>query len=561
MTAECVATLRAFHANFVNYFFSDSVTATVATLALAATVLAVVVAPVLLHRYAGQMRRLMLLQQVANPAQSWVARRDDPAASTLRDAAEPPSTGTSAADIEDASAARFAAIRRATWIAYAAFVIPAPAFLLTATHALADIIGFCAAAPLLAAVPAVVNVRPEGSKTLVLAGMVVLGVILGITEPGAGGVADAVLVASMLGALYVVIAHRKLRSVIVLMTVWLTAALLGALGALWLASPTWLCPSNGGPAEWLVAASALAIAAAVFTAFVYAGREAMRLLSELVERGFLSDISLASAGGLTFVAVLLGFAISMDGPLPKWQIALVIGVWLGETFGWYAWALRGAARPTVQRSLLILRVFSNTRATERILDAVQTRWRYVGPVYEIAGPDLARLNIHPDEFYRFVSSRLYEKFYAGVVEHQHLAAPLARVAGRDGRFSVNQVFCFESAWQATVAQLMKISDVVVLDLHGYSAQRRGTGIEIDLLAREGHLGHVLAVGNASTDWDEFDRHLQREGCEAGAAARLQVAGEDSAARIVTALIRLASRAGDDAAAVRASLSPQQQSSA
>jgi hypothetical protein len=65
-----------------------------------------------------------------------------------------------------------AAIRRATWAAYATFVIPAPALLLTAPATpLADIIGFCAAVPMLAAVPALVNVRPQGSKTVVMVGM------------------------------------------------------------------------------------------------------------------------------------------------------------------------------------------------------------------------------------------------------------------------------------------------------------------------------------------------------------------------------------------------------
>jgi hypothetical protein len=159
MSEGCVAALRAFHSVFVSHFVPDSLTATVGNLALVATPLAVIVAPLLLRGYAIQIRQLMRLRQVAEPPESWLARLRHGASSTSPPS-DPPSAPVTAAVLQEAAAARLAAIRRATWAAYATFVIPAPALLLTAPSTpLADIIGFCAAVPMLAAVPALVNVR------------------------------------------------------------------------------------------------------------------------------------------------------------------------------------------------------------------------------------------------------------------------------------------------------------------------------------------------------------------------------------------------------------------
>ena len=47
--------------------------------------------------------------------------------------------------------------------------------------------------------------------------------------------------------------------------------------------------------------------------------------------------------------------------------------------------------------LLVLRVFAHDRKQLRLLDELQSRWRYVGPVHQIGGPDLATTNVDPHE--------------------------------------------------------------------------------------------------------------------------------------------------------------------
>lgn len=538
MNPGCVATLRAFHSVFIRDFVPDSLTATVASLALSGSALAVVAAPLVLRGYTGQIRRLMRLRQVAEPPASWYARQRAIASSQAARAGV--SIPVSHDDLLQASAMRLTAIRRATWVAYAVFVIPSSAMLWTApSPPMKDIVAFCLTVPLLATVPALVNTKPQGSKTLIFMGMVVLGVVLGVFDPEDGETTDVVTVPLLLGALYVVTAHRKLRTVVVLMAVWLTAILCGGLVAVWLASPAWLCINDGGPGEWALASGAVTLAILAFTAFAYTGREAMRGLARLTERGFLSDISLAAGAGLAFITFLLAFAISMRGPFAKWHIAIFATVWLSAAFGSYGWVLHRQSQPSAQRSLLLLRVFSKRHTTERLLDAVQTRWRYVGPVYEIAGADLARLNIDALELNKYVSSRLHEVFLFGASDHDQLAARIDRTADREGRFRVNEVFCFESAWRQTVEQLMKMSDVILLDLRGFNREHQGAGFEIELLAQSGLLSRVFVLGDAATDWADFEARIRRAGGEPGTAVRSHVTPNDTDESVLTPLMKLA----------------------
>src|SRR4030095_16897397 len=74
-------------------------------------------------------------------------------------------------------------------------------------------------------------------------------------------------------------------------------------------------------------------------------------------------------------------------------MAVACLVWIALTVGAYIVVLRTSPWPAGACCLLVLRVFSQSRS-DRLLDKVQTSWRYAGPVLQIGGPDLARLNIN-----------------------------------------------------------------------------------------------------------------------------------------------------------------------
>jgi len=90
-------------------------------------------------------------------------------------------------------------------------------------------------------------------------------------------------------------------------------------------------------------------------------------------------------------------------------------IWVTLTIGAYIVVLRASPWPAGACSLLVLRVFSPNRRSDRLLDQVQTGWRYAGPVLQIGGPDLARLNINPYEFALFLGMRTHQLFLPGEV--------------------------------------------------------------------------------------------------------------------------------------------------
>src|SRR5262249_15632926 len=174
-------------------------------------------------------------------------------------------------------------------------------------------------------------------------------------------------------------------------------------------------------------------------------------------------------------------------------------------------------------SLLVLRVFSGSRRSERLLDQVQTRWRYAGPVLQIGGPDLARLNINPYQFAVFLGKRMHELFLPGEVTNERLLSALDLAPDREGRCRIVEVFCFESAWRSTVQALIETSDAILLDVRGFGPQRAGTGFELAQLVSRGRLDRTVVVGDAATDWSHFEALA---GSEAKRVVRLDVQKRD-----------------------------------
>ena len=138
---------------------------------------------------------------------------------------------------------------------------------------------------------------------------------------------------------------------------------------------------------------------------------------------------------------------------------------------------------TSPQRLLLLRVFSKNKRGETWLSAVERFWRHLGPVYLIAGPDLAKFNIDPYELYQFLSRNTKSLFIRNEQQaHKHLDE-VDNQADPDGRYRVNEFFCPVDIWELVAQGLIKQSDVVVLDLRDFQLSRVGTVKEIDFLAQ------------------------------------------------------------------------------
>jgi hypothetical protein len=152
-------------------------------------------------------------------------------------------------------------------------------------------------------------------------------------------------------------------------------------------------------------------------------------------------------------------------------------------------------------ALLLLRVFGHDRRTERLLDGMTRRWRCIGPIYLIAGRDVALRTIDPQDFYSFLSGRLSRAF---VKDEADLAArldALDRDPDPDGRYRINQFFCHQNTWKGVLDELVQLSAAVLMDLRGFDAARLGCRYELTRLGQ--HLGAkpVVLLADASTDRD------------------------------------------------------------
>jgi hypothetical protein len=163
--------------------------------------------------------------------------------------------------------------------------------------------------------------------------------------------------------------------------------------------------------------------------------------------------------------------------------------------------------PPAPASLLMLRVFASRPWGHRLLDGISARWRYLGPVRMIGGPDLAVASVEPDEFLTFVSGRLRRLFIedAGTLEER--LRTLDSRPDPDGRFRVDEFFCFDDTWRFTVSGLLQGSDVVVMDLRDFGPDNQGCLVEIEMLVAAHAMARTVFLVDETTDRVLLDKAL------------------------------------------------------
>lgn len=150
-------------------------------------------------------------------------------------------------------------------------------------------------------------------------------------------------------------------------------------------------------------------------------------------------------------------------------------------------------------SLLLLRVFGYQRRTEALFDAVAERWRFTGPVMMIAGADLAMRTLNPGDVITYVSGRLRSRFIAGADQVHEKAQQIDTVRDPDGRFRTTKFFCHEDTWRVTLSELLRRSDLVLMDLRGFSEGHQGCLFELEQLAVQRLISRTLFIADSETD--------------------------------------------------------------
>jgi len=161
------------------------------------------------------------------------------------------------------------------------------------------------------------------------------------------------------------------------------------------------------------------------------------------------------------------------------------------------------------RDLTFLRVFSLGRRSDRLLNRVARYWRHIGNVQIITGPDVARSTVHPHQFLDFLSGKLATHFVRDAISLERSVAEWNRSADLDGRFSINNFFCYADSWQRLLPRLLQKDDVVLMDLRSLSADNAGCIHELNYLIDTVPLDRFVLIVDDTTNSSFLDRTLHK----------------------------------------------------
>lgn len=144
-------------------------------------------------------------------------------------------------------------------------------------------------------------------------------------------------------------------------------------------------------------------------------------------------------------------------------------------------------------TLLVLRVFQQDKQIGLLFDRVVERWRLTGNTVLIAGTDLLTRTLDPDDLFTFINGRLGSRFIADTSQLAQRIDAFDLAPDPDGRYRVNECYCYDSTWQAALAALVKSADVVLMDLRGFQPHNLGCRHELRVLAAAPRLSHVVLL--------------------------------------------------------------------
>lgn len=164
--------------------------------------------------------------------------------------------------------------------------------------------------------------------------------------------------------------------------------------------------------------------------------------------------------------------------------------------------------PEKPQPMLLLRVFGHSKRVRMLTDQVGQTWRHAGPINMIGGTDLATALLEPNELMTFWSGKLRQGFVVGPADLQKRLDNLDEKPDPDRRYRINEFFCHDNTWRATVRALAQHSAVVLMDLRGFGKENRGCEFELAMLLGEVPLARVVLLVDRTTRTEDLKALLR-----------------------------------------------------
>ena len=224
----------------------------------------------------------------------------------------------------------------------------------------------------------------------------------------------------------------------------------------------------------------------------------LRWIRRRYERKKISDETIT----LDAIWLLFGFihSLMLASRASVWLLSGFVAFFAYKIIVWLGYSLIRASDPMKANvRLLLLRVFSLGKRSGQLFGALEKHWRHVGSIQLIAGTDLATDNLEPHEFLDFLSAKLARRFIDAPATLKLRISEMDLAPDQDGRFRVNEFFSHDDTWKYVLDRLVSETDVVLMDLRGFTPQNAGCIYEIAELINVVSLARVQFVIDPTTN--------------------------------------------------------------
>jgi hypothetical protein len=153
----------------------------------------------------------------------------------------------------------------------------------------------------------------------------------------------------------------------------------------------------------------------------------------------------------------------------------------------------------------VLRVFGRAEERDDLLDALGDTWCRVGAVDLFAYSDVASRTLGSSMLEAFLLRRSDDQFLKTEAEvDAQLDHPRSEIEG-DARYPVNSVYSYGVVWQHAFVRLAGQSAAVLMDMRGFTAERKSSAWELAYLVQHTALRRIVLLVDDHTDHQALEQ--------------------------------------------------------